>query len=190
VRAASSGRRVLFAGLRQPMDNLRRRYHTLRQMRIERAGGDIFGSAEYLLREFLGFQLAMNVSVVREKARLAGRNFLGSNETYQVIFGFLAMQMFSRGNEPALSFRSPPATRHRVALRYWTVISVACSSQRTHGAALFEASQDRPLVNVFAQSKPKACRGSRLGQQDGARGLGRHEQTGHLPTRRSASMNC
>jgi len=29
-----------------------------------------------------------------------------------------------------------------------------------------------------------------LGQQDGSRGLGHHEQTGHLPTRSSGSMTC
>src|ERR1700704_1839174 len=62
--------------------------------------------------------------------------------------------------------------------------------QRTHSAALFEASQDRPLVNVSAQPKATTCRRSRLGKQDGTRGLGHHAQTGHLPTRSSGSMNC
>jgi len=36
--------------------------------------------------------------------------------------------------------------------------------QRPHGAALLEASQDRPLVRVLARSKAKACRSSRLGK--------------------------
>jgi hypothetical protein len=70
-----------------------------------------------------------------------------------------------------------------------TFSAMATRQRRPHGAAMLETSQNRPLVNELAQSKTTACRRSRLGQQDGAHGLGRDEQTGHLPTRSSDSMN-
>jgi hypothetical protein len=56
--ARPSGRRVRIATLPQPLDNLRRRYHTFWQMRIERASSDILAFGQFLFRKFLRLELA------------------------------------------------------------------------------------------------------------------------------------
>jgi hypothetical protein len=56
------------------------------------------------------------------------------------------------------------------------------------GAALLKGGQNRSLANLAARPKAAARRGSRFGEQDGSRGLGDYEQTGHLPTRSSGSL--
>ena len=86
----------------------------------------------------------------------------------------------------------PVAKRASVELaNEGTVISAACSST-AHTRCCFARRQAKtdPWLIVPAQPKATACRGSRFGEQDGTRGLGDHEQTGHLPTRSSGSMTC
>jgi hypothetical protein len=58
------------------------------------------------------------------KARFAGDILFCSNETYQVSWGLTAMGVLA-GNEIASSFRSPAATRHRVA---WTRSAAAVTA--------------------------------------------------------------
>ena len=53
-----SRRRVRIAGLLQPLRDLRRRYHTFRQMRIERARGDLLGFGQLLFCEVFRLELA------------------------------------------------------------------------------------------------------------------------------------
>jgi hypothetical protein len=55
---AGSGRLVRIVRLLQPLNELRRRYHTFRQMRVERARGDILGIGQFLSRKFLRLKLA------------------------------------------------------------------------------------------------------------------------------------
>ena len=59
-----------------------------------------------------------------------------------------------------------------------------------HSAALFEGGQGRSLDSLPARPKTATCRCCCLSKQDGARGLGHHEQAGYLPARRSGSMIC
>src|ERR1700704_1988271 len=72
VRAVPSRRRVGTGRFLEPLDHLRRRYHTFRQMRIERARADIWVSASFCFANSFAFSSLRNVSVAREKARFAG----------------------------------------------------------------------------------------------------------------------
>jgi hypothetical protein len=80
-------------------------------------------SVSFCFANSFAFSSLRNVSVAREKARFAGDILFCSNETYQVSWGLTAMGVLA-GNEIASSFRSPAATRHRVA---WTRSAAAVS---------------------------------------------------------------
>ena len=70
------------------------------------------------------------------------------------------------------------------------VISAVCSSTAHTRFCFARRRRERSLVNLAAQPKAAARRGSRFGEQDGSGGLGDHEQTRNLPTRSSGSVTC
>jgi hypothetical protein len=86
---------VRVARLLQPQLDLRRRYHTFRQIRIERAGADILCLGQFLPREVFRLQLAAKRFGRSREGSFPVGNFMGSNETYQVSWGLTAMGMFS-----------------------------------------------------------------------------------------------